>query len=264
MRACEPGIGNIRGKLAGVAADSRFANSPLVVGESRIRFCAAVPLVTDSGRVFGILCVFDREPRGLRVRQRAALEALARQAAKLTLRSIHGALQQTLAAARNDQAELEQYQAELRRLAETIRETARGAGAVARYGGEEFVAVLPAANVAGALALAERIRGQVEKTEWSQHNLTISVGVVTRGIRASVRSACSKMPIRRCIERRVSAETASPRPDRVADPRLAQSIRSHSRAHRLTVRDPHAACRSSAALRRRRPLQSRLKRLTRS
>jgi diguanylate cyclase (GGDEF)-like protein len=244
-----PGAGMFM-EVADAAADGRFANSPLVVGEPGIRFCAGVPLVTESGRVFGTLCVFDHESRVLGARQRAALEALARQAvAKLKLRSMHGALQQALAAAHNYQAELERYQAELRRLntqlqaqattdpltglynrlalaqqlnqavaqaersgsmlsllfidvdqfksyndtfghlagdeallrlAEIIRETAREADAVARYGGEEFVVVLPASSVTGALALAERIRGQVEMTQWSLRRLTISVGVVTR------------------------------------------------------------------------------------
>jgi diguanylate cyclase (GGDEF)-like protein len=230
-------------EVADATADGRFANSPLVIGEPRIRFCAGVPLLTNSGRVFGTLCVFDHTSRVLSDRQRAALEALARQAAaKLKLRSMHQALQQALEAAHNYQAELrrlnKQLQAQaitdpltglynrlalaqqlnqavaqaeragamlslllidvdqfksyndtfghlagdeaLRRLAEIIRDAAREADVVARYGGEEFVVVLPAASVTGALALAERIRGEVEKTQWNQRRLTISVGVVTR------------------------------------------------------------------------------------
>jgi PAS domain S-box-containing protein len=60
------------------SADSRFAKSPLVIGEPRGRFYAGTPLVTPEGLVLGTLCVIDRVPRQLTDRQQTALVRLAR------------------------------------------------------------------------------------------------------------------------------------------------------------------------------------------
>jgi serine/threonine-protein kinase len=58
--------------------DERFANSPLVCGESQVRFYAGVPLVTAGGLALGALCVMDRAPRHLSPEQLAALTTLSR------------------------------------------------------------------------------------------------------------------------------------------------------------------------------------------
>src|SRR5262249_13459536 len=60
-------------------ADRRFADNPLVTGAEGIRFYAGAPLVTPEGHSVGTLCVMDREPRRLTLRQSAALRALSRQ-----------------------------------------------------------------------------------------------------------------------------------------------------------------------------------------
>ena len=97
--------------------DVRFADNPLVLGGPRIRFYAGAPLVTDEGHALGTLCVLDQRPRQLESRQRAALQALARQTAvQLKLRSMHRALQEALESARTYQHELEEYQSRLRHL----------------------------------------------------------------------------------------------------------------------------------------------------
>src|SRR5262249_1567809 len=61
------------------SADRRFADNPLVTGAEGIRFYAGAPLVTPEGHSVGTLCVMDREPRRLTLRQSAALRALSRQ-----------------------------------------------------------------------------------------------------------------------------------------------------------------------------------------
>lgn len=58
-------------------ADSRFNNNPLVLGAPHIRFYAGFPIADTAGFRLGTLCVIDREPRRLRGRERAALEAIA-------------------------------------------------------------------------------------------------------------------------------------------------------------------------------------------
>ncbi|MBE7209872.1 MAG: CHASE3 domain-containing protein [Gluconacetobacter diazotrophicus] len=61
------------------AADPRFADSPLVTGDSRLRFYAGAPLLSPEGQPLGTLCVFDQVPRELSPEQITQLGALARQ-----------------------------------------------------------------------------------------------------------------------------------------------------------------------------------------
>ncbi|MCS6862427.1 MAG: PAS domain-containing protein, partial [Abditibacteriales bacterium] len=73
--------------IADMLADERFAHDPLVTSDPYLRFYAGVPLIASSGHVVGALCVADTAPRDLDAAQRAALQALARQAvAQLELR----------------------------------------------------------------------------------------------------------------------------------------------------------------------------------
>jgi diguanylate cyclase (GGDEF)-like protein len=62
-----------------------------------------------------------------------------------------------------------------------IARSIRGADVAARYGGEEFVAYLPEADGAGAVQVAERIRMNIESTEFALDGQTvrssISVGI---------------------------------------------------------------------------------------
>ncbi len=58
--------------------DPRFADNPLVTGQTHIRFYAGHPLRTASGHVIGTLCLIDRTPRStFTAENRANLKSLA-------------------------------------------------------------------------------------------------------------------------------------------------------------------------------------------
>jgi diguanylate cyclase (GGDEF)-like protein len=76
----------------------------------------------------------------------------------------------------------------LRQLADSLREELRGVDTAARYGGEEFAVILPQAGVEGAVAVAERLRARIEKTEVPGVGfITASFGVATYPLHATTR-----------------------------------------------------------------------------
>ena len=72
----------------------------------------------------------------------------------------------------------------LRLLSETMRHSLRPGDMLGRYGGEEFLVLLPGRDVAGAVAIAERIRTAIEQQvldcNGQSLRMTVSVGVATR------------------------------------------------------------------------------------
>lgn len=60
-----------------------------------------------------------------------------------------------------------------------LKATLRGADVAARYGGEEFSILLPQTNVNEAYVIAERLRQNVETTEFPNRKVTISIGIAT-------------------------------------------------------------------------------------
>lgn len=69
----------------------------------------------------------------------------------------------------------------LRRFVEIVRESLRGPDVLGRIGGEEFALMLPETNIAGAIALAERIRSDLQNAviAWDKHAIkaTASIGI---------------------------------------------------------------------------------------
>ncbi|HZW75525.1 MAG TPA: GAF domain-containing protein, partial [Caldimonas sp.] len=57
--------------------DDRFADSPFVAGEPRVRFYAGVPLAGSDGSLLGAFCVVDRRPRQFDEQQLTLLRDLA-------------------------------------------------------------------------------------------------------------------------------------------------------------------------------------------
>ena len=67
----------------------------------------------------------------------------------------------------------------IRHVANTLRRTVKGNDTVARYGGEEFVVVLPETPYAGAMALAEKLRGSIDRSRLVRSNSREHIGAVT-------------------------------------------------------------------------------------
>lgn len=72
--------------------DPRFAHLPLVAADPNVRFYAGAPLVSHDDRVIGVLEVYDRQPRTIRLDQIDALQTFAAQAMTL----LDAALQSTV------------------------------------------------------------------------------------------------------------------------------------------------------------------------
>lgn len=74
----------------------------------------------------------------------------------------------------------------LREVADILQAQVRPYDHVARYGGEEFAIILPDCDLSQALALAERVRSEIEGHAWALRPITISLGVAAcHSVRAS-------------------------------------------------------------------------------
>jgi len=60
-----------------------------------------------------------------------------------------------------------------------LKENLRGADVAARYGGEEFSILLPQTNSEEAYTIAERIRERIENTNFTNRQVTVSIGIAS-------------------------------------------------------------------------------------
>ena len=67
----------------------------------------------------------------------------------------------------------------LKIVGQCLRETLRGADIAARYGGEEFSILLPQTTLDEAEIIAERIRNNVETTQFPNRQVTVSIGIAS-------------------------------------------------------------------------------------
>lgn len=74
------------------AQDPRFRELAVVAAEPRVRFYAGVPLIARGGEVVGVLEVYDRQPRQLRLDQIDALQTFAAQAMTLLNAAVESAI----------------------------------------------------------------------------------------------------------------------------------------------------------------------------
>jgi diguanylate cyclase (GGDEF)-like protein len=67
----------------------------------------------------------------------------------------------------------------LRLVAGALKANLRGVDVAARYGGEEFSILLPQTTMSEAQTIAERIRERVEKTQFPNRSVTVSIGIAS-------------------------------------------------------------------------------------
>ncbi|MCY0096009.1 GGDEF domain-containing protein [Hoeflea ulvae] len=196
--------------------DGRFADHPLVTGNSAIRSCVGVPLITREGHTIGALCVMDTAARQLARDQVSLLEDLAGLVveevalrATATLDSLTGALSQvafTEAATRdvarssrhsnslccaiinvdhfmqiNDQYGHAAADRVLCNIVAVCKAQLRESDYIGRMAGKEFAIMLPYASYEKAFDTVERLRAAIEgamiETENGPLRVTVSCGV---------------------------------------------------------------------------------------
>ncbi|MEP6786849.1 MAG: diguanylate cyclase [Acidobacteriota bacterium] len=67
----------------------------------------------------------------------------------------------------------------LKLVARVIRDTLRSADVAARFGGEEFSILLPQTTIEEAFTIAQRIRSNIEQTNFLHRRVTVSIGVTS-------------------------------------------------------------------------------------
>ncbi|OHC94431.1 MAG: diguanylate cyclase [Sphingomonadales bacterium RIFCSPLOWO2_12_FULL_63_15] len=200
-------------------ADPRFCDNPLVTGEPGIRSYAGVQLRTPDGHNLGSLCAIDTRPRTFSPEQMEVLKGLApivveqmelrllaerdHLSGALTRRAFIAELDKRIALFTrhrrpaalvlldidhfkqiNDRHGHPAGDRVIEAVAALCKGLSRPSDAFGRIGGEEFGLLLPEAQEADALAVANRIRAAIERFEITNNpplHVTASFGVATIG-----------------------------------------------------------------------------------
>lgn len=178
--------------------DDRFRDSPHVTGAGGVRFYASVPLTTDDGHNIGTICAIDSRPRDFSGREVEILRELARVAmSELELRrlattdgltgiSTRRAFKEDatkyIALAKRHRSQLsaitfdiDKFKAindtyghaagdtVIKAVSKAAEQALRQSDLLGRLGGEEFAVILPDADGASAMAVAEKLRNAINQ-----------------------------------------------------------------------------------------------------
>lgn len=191
--------------------DPRFSGNPFVTGETSVRSYLGAPLTSPDGYNIGALCIMDTQPRHFSNSDVQILGKFAKLIiSQMELRLIAGqdsltkALRRRAFLQRVDTAlvsgkqgalillDLDHFKsindihghlagdAALRRVAVHISGMLRDQDCIGRLGGEEFGVLARCDTAESALALADRLRGEVEALEIPElcgSHVTVSIGV---------------------------------------------------------------------------------------
>ncbi len=198
--------------------DGRFADNPLVLGPPFLRFYAGIPLRSAEGQNIGTLCAMGPEPRAISAEEIAILSDLASVVMEtLELRllattdGLTGALSRRafrdegarlLALARRHRHEVSCIALDLDHFKSVNDDHGHAAGdavlfgavaacrrllrqtdLIGRVGGEEFAVLLPYADRAAALGVAEKLRAGIAAESFDGHDgpfkVSASFGIAT-------------------------------------------------------------------------------------
>lgn len=198
--------------------DPRFRANPHVLAPNGVRFYAGMPLVTGDGQIIGTLCAIDGRPRSFSARDTEVLRELAkivmdemelRQLATVdsltgiaTRRAFKADAEKYVALARRHRSQLSIISFDidhfkkindtyghaggdmvLKAVAAAARAELRTSDLLGRLGGEEFAAILPDADGAAAMVVAEKLRLAFRKLDFPGSRPAIrvsaSLGVAT-------------------------------------------------------------------------------------
>lgn len=198
--------------------DDRFRDNPLVTADRGVRFYAGMPLTTGDGFNVGTICAIDSNPRQFSIREVAILRELAAVATNElelrrlattdgltginTRRAFKEDAQKYVALSRRHRSQMsaiafdiDRFKAVndtyghaagdtvLKAVTQAVTATLRQSDLFGRLGGEEFGIILPDADEAAAMAVAEKLRHAMLELRFpgSRPALTVSAsfGIAT-------------------------------------------------------------------------------------
>lgn len=178
-------------EVGDLAQDARFADFPIVAGDTKARFYAGMPLVTQEGQPIGTVCVVDHAPRALSETQRASLEALAR--VTMALLEAHGQRHQqdVLAALQETTAAPQTVEAGTETSAIAILELQGFAAAVDRLGERAVEKILASLDPVFDACLRHDLGDRINRVTSSPEFVAMLVGGDVEGRLAALRNAAA-------------------------------------------------------------------------